>query len=139
MQQQRAETAATEELMADVAGFDVLSPTPATRWRVHGPRVERTIDDGTTWIGAQPEFEVAPVAGSAPSAATCWLVGPAGVVFLTTDGLTWRRVAFPEAVDLATVTATDARTATVTAADGRVFGTTDGGATWVLRPPVQET
>jgi photosystem II stability/assembly factor-like uncharacterized protein len=61
-------------------------------------------------------------------------VGSAGTVLLSTDGRSWRRVAFPEAVDLRSVTATDQETATVTTADGRVFVTTDGGRTWSRTP-----
>jgi photosystem II stability/assembly factor-like uncharacterized protein len=60
----------------------------------------------------------------------CWLVGRAGTVLLSTDGRSWQRLAFPEAVNLVSVTATDTKTATVTASDGRRFSTTDGGVTW---------
>jgi len=55
-------------------------------------------------------------------------------VLLSTDGRSWRRLAFPEALDLRSVSATDDQTATVTAADGRSFVTTDGGETWSPAP-----
>jgi photosystem II stability/assembly factor-like uncharacterized protein len=61
------------------------------------------------------------------------VVGRNGVVLLSADGRSWRRVAFPEAVDLSTVTAIDVRTASVTTTDGRTFNTADTGLTWVQR------
>jgi photosystem II stability/assembly factor-like uncharacterized protein len=72
-------------------------------------------------------------AAAAPSSITCWVVGRSGQIFLTVDGSTWTHVAFPEAVDLASVTATDARTATVTTVDRRQFDTRDGGGVWTAR------
>ncbi len=124
-----------EAALAAMPGFEVTSPQPGVRWRVRGSQVERTGDDGATWLAATGvPAGLSIVAGSAPSATVCWLVGRSGLVLVTTDGTTWRRLPFTEpTVDLSAVEAVDARTATVSAADGRRFLTIDGGATWTVR------
>jgi hypothetical protein len=95
-----------------------------------GNVVQRSIDGGTTWQTQEIGASLPLTAGASPSPSVCWLVGPAGTVLLSTDGRSWQRLAFPETVNLVSVTATDARIATVTANDGRRFTTTDGGLTW---------
>jgi hypothetical protein len=111
---------------------EFASPDLAARWRLGANgTIHRSIDAGKTWVAQTSGVTTELLSASAPAANICWIVGRSGVVLLTTDGATWRRVAFPELVDLRSVTATDARTASVTTADGRVFRTTDGGITWV--------
>jgi hypothetical protein len=113
----------------------VVSPDPATRWRLM-PRgaVQRSTDGGATWQAQNTGVSETLAAGTSPSPLVCWVVGPRGIVLLSTDGRTWTRTAFPEAVQLVAVRATDAQTATVTTADGRAFATDDGGATWTRTP-----
>ena len=112
------------------SAIEIPTPVASTRWRLAVSGVERTTNNGTTWV-AVPGVDFMPVrAGSAPAVNVCWIVGSNGRVYLTTDGLRFTRLGFPEAVDLVAVRATDARTATVTTADGRTFRTTDGGANW---------
>jgi hypothetical protein len=133
---------------ADVAGFGparapalamkmaatpspIVSPDVNTQWRiVPNGGVERSTDRGATWQQQSTGVTVTLSAGVAPSSKVCWLVGPAGIVVRSTDGGTWQRVAFPEAIDLASIRATDDMHAVVTAADGRTFTTADGGRTW---------
>lgn len=109
---------------------EVVSSDPLFRWRATGGVIARSTDGGKTWTSSTTIPNVQLSAGAAPAPATAWLVGAAGVVLLTVDGTEWRRVAFPEAVDLISVSATSARDAAVTAADGRVFRTSDGGGSW---------
>jgi hypothetical protein len=116
------------------AGTVIVSPDPASRWRVvpgrPGSAVQRSTDGGSTWQTQETGALLTLTAGASPSPSVCWLVGPAGTVLLSTDGRSWQRLAFPEAVNLVSVTATDGKTATITASDGRRFSTTDGGLTW---------
>lgn len=113
----------------------VVSSDPATRFRLlRGGGVERSADAGVTWRTEVTGATTTLTAGSSPSPSVCWLIGPAGVVLLSTDGSSWRRLAFPETVDLRSVTATDSQTATVTTTDGRAFITTDGGQMWSRAP-----
>jgi hypothetical protein len=130
--------AARSEQRQERAGIIALSvrefasPDLAARWRLGGDgTIQRSTDAGKTWVPQTSGVTTELLSASAPAANICWIVGRFGVVLLSTDGATWRRVAFPELVDLRSVTATDARTASVTTADGRIFRTTDGGITWV--------
>ena len=113
--------------------LEIRSPDPASRWRVAGPLVERSVDAGATWTAVPTGLSTEILAGAAPSASTCWLAGRGGIVLLSTDGLTWQRVTSPDTTDLSAVRATDGRSATVTTVDGREFATTDAGRTWIRR------
>jgi photosystem II stability/assembly factor-like uncharacterized protein len=126
----RAPAAAFADATMQQQGVEILSPDPASRWRVSGSTIERSTDAGATWQPQSLPIAAAFTAGASPQPSVCWLVGRRGVVLLSTDGNTWRRVAFPEAVDLAGITASSASTASVRTADGRVVTTTDGGASW---------
>ena len=135
-QEQMAKPAAPtlDRLAAFAAPVDVRSPDPAVRWRLTAGRVEKTIDNGTTWVAQQLPTTAPVVHGVSPARSVCWLVGGNGLVLLTTDGgQIWRRIAFPELSTLASVTATDAVSAVVRTADGRDFVTKDGGITWIQR------
>jgi photosystem II stability/assembly factor-like uncharacterized protein len=74
-------------------------------------------------------------AGTAPAPSICWIVGRGGAVYLTTDGSRFTRIAFPEPLDLISITATDDQRATVTSSDGRTFTTADRGMTWTAGRP----
>ena len=118
--------------------LSITSEEPASRWRVWpGGIVERSIDEGVTWVQQQTGTPVNITAGASPSRDIVWLVGRSGVVLLSTDG-TWQRRTVGEPVDLVAVRPTDAKTATVTTADGRQLTTHDAGLTW-SRTPLQET
>jgi len=123
-----------------VVAIDIVSPDPASRWRVSGAGgvVQHSTDGGSTWIDRSTGVAAQLTAGASPSASVCWLVGRGGVVLLSVDGRTWQRRPFPEPTDLMAVRAVDAKTATVTTADGRTFSTKDGGLTWNA-PPLQES
>jgi photosystem II stability/assembly factor-like uncharacterized protein len=97
--------------------------------------VQRSADGGATWRTENAGAADTLTAGASPSPSVCWLIGRSGTVLLSTDGRSWRRLAFPEEVDLRSITATDSENATVTTADGRVFATTDGGQTWRVQAP----
>ena len=115
----------------------IVSSNPATRLRLlPGGGVQRSADGGATWRTEVTGATETLTAGASPSPSVCWLIGPSGTVLLSTDGRSWRRLAFPEAVDLRSVTATDNETATVTTVDGRAFVTTDSGRTWSRAPGV---
>jgi hypothetical protein len=132
------ETVALQERVAGLqarASFapDVVSSSdPRVRWRVGpGSVVQRSADNGATWVTQQTGASAALTAGSAPAADVLWIVGRQGLVMRTTDGgRQWQGVPFPERADLAAVTATSTRNATVVATDGRRFATDDGGVTW---------
>ena len=114
--------AARSRALAAIPEVIVVSSNPSTRFRLlPGGAVQRSADAGSTWRTEPTGATERLTAGASPSPSVCWLVGGAGTVLLSTDGRSWRRVAFPEAVDLRSVTATDQETATVTTADGRVF------------------
>ncbi len=103
----------------------------SVRWQIAPTgALTKTTDAGATWTPVAIEPPAPITSGAAPSASVCWLVGRNGLVLLSTDGSLFVRVAFPEAVDLQSVTAIDARQAAVTTSAGRVFTTTDGGTTW---------
>lgn len=123
-----------------IAPIDIVSPDPASRWRVSGAGgvVQHSTDGGSTWIDQSTGVAAQLTAGASPSASVCWLVGRGGVVLLSVDGRTWQRRPFPEPTDLMAVRAVDAKTATVTTADGRTVSTKDGGVTWNA-PPLQES
>jgi Putative zinc-finger len=113
-------------------GGGSIAPASPMRWRILSPGVvERSEDEGASWIPVPIEPAGPPVTGGvAPSRLVCWLVGREGLVLLTTDAEHFTRVAFPQAVDLASIRATNAREAAVTTTDGRTFTTSDGGQTW---------
>ena len=112
----------------------IVSPDPATRWRVApGGAVERSDDSGATWLVQVSPGERA-IAGSAPSARVAWLVGENGLVLRTTDGDRWERTTAPVAAHLTDIDAIDGIDATVATADGRRFRTVDGGARWTPVP-----
>jgi Putative zinc-finger len=131
---QAQSAAAAKAFAVTVAGATpakvIVSPNPASRWRIVSGGVEHSADGGSTWEPQQTGSTVTLTAGSAPSSSVCWLVGPGGAVLLSTDGGTWRRVTFPESADLIAVSATDDKTATVTLAGGQTRRTTDAGLTW---------
>jgi photosystem II stability/assembly factor-like uncharacterized protein len=109
----------------------VVSSNPSTRFRLlRGGAVQRSADAGATWRTEVTGATETLTAGSSPSPSVCWLIGPGGSVFLTTGGGLWRRLAFPEPVDLHSISATDAENATVTTVDGHEYVTSDGGGTW---------
>jgi hypothetical protein len=133
--------------IASVAGFragrgavtEIVSPDPASRWRIGAAGVvHRSTDAGVTFATQQTGIKTELLAGSSPARDVCWIVGRGGVVLLSTDGRTWQRRPFAEAIDLVAVSAADAKTATITTSDGRRFSTTDGGATW-SGPLLQES
>jgi hypothetical protein len=127
--------AAQSRVLTAIPEVIVVSSNPSTRFRLlPDGAVQRSADAGSTWRTEATGATERLTAGSSPSPSICWLVGSAGTVLLSTDGRSWRRVAFPEVVDLRSVTATDRETATVTTADGRAFVTTDGGQTWSRTP-----
>jgi hypothetical protein len=119
-----------------VAGltFDVTVNDQKARWRVvEGRLVQRSLDQGRSW-STQYAIDAGSGrinAGVCPTAAVCWLAGRSGLVLRTIDGQSWQRLAFPQDIELTSVSSTDERTATVIAADGRRFVTSDSGRTWV--------
>ena len=112
----------------------IVSPDPATRWRVvPSGAVERSDDRGATWrVQVSPGERI--IAGSAPSQRVAWLVGENGLVLRTTDGERWERTTAPAATHLRDIDALDRLDATVSTADGRRFRTVDGGARWAPLP-----
>ncbi len=106
----------------------------ASRWRLAGGAVERTIDGGVSWTGRFQPVDTTLRAISCPSPTVCWAVGDEGAVYRTRDGEAWIRVAFHERVPLVVVDAGDPDRAQVSTADGRRFETTDGGVQWRAVP-----
>jgi len=119
-----------------VAQFEVISPDPATRWRVvAGGQVERSTTGGGQWEPTSLPEATTLTAGASPAPSVCWLVGRAGAVYVTTDGLRFTRVPFPERTDFVSIQASDDSRATVITIDGRTFRTEDRGATWIRVKP----
>jgi hypothetical protein len=113
----------------------VVSPAPASRWRIMDQgAVQRSTDGGSTWETQQTGANVLFAAGTSPAPSVCWLVGPGGTIRISTDGRSWQPVPFPEPARLTAVAATDDKTVTVTTDDGRRFTTTDRGAIWQRVP-----
>jgi hypothetical protein len=112
------------------ATIEVISPNPASRWRVAQGFLERSEDGGASWLPMRPVGPDQIRAGSSPSRLVCWLVGTRGLVMLATDGTNFTRLPFPEQTDLVTVSATSAASAAITTSDGRTFVTADAGRTW---------
>ena len=112
----------------------VVSPDPATRWRVvPGGAVERSDDRGATWrVQITPGERI--IAGSAPSERVAWLAGENGLVLRTIDGERWQPTTAPAATHLRDIDALDQLEATVSTAEGRRFRTVDGGARWAPLP-----
>jgi hypothetical protein len=110
----------------------VASPNRTVLWRVGlGGRIERSLDEGRTWLEQSSGVTSDLLAGAAPSDRVAWIAGRAGVILRTTDGERWRRVASPDAsADWTSIEASDALHATVTSSDRRRFATEDGGQTW---------
>lgn len=136
LRRESAQVAGRLSAFANPLDSVVVSSNPATRFRLlTGGGVQRSADGGATWRIETTGATDTLTAGASPSPSVCWLIGRAGAVLLSTDGRSWRRVAFPEAVDLRSISATDSENATVTAVDGRVFATTDGGQTWRAPAP----
>ena len=126
-----AGAAAQAQLRKQTApAIEIVSPFPASRWRVAKDFLERSEDGGASWMPMRPVEPNQIRAGSSPSRFVCWLVGARGLVLLATDGTNFTRVRFPEQIDLATVIATSAAAAEITTADGRTFVTADAGRTW---------
>ena len=114
-----------------VGPFEIVSPSPAFRWRIDTRgSIERSEDGGRAWFPIRLGTGESLTAGFSPSQNVCWLVGGRGVVLIAVDGVSFVRLPFPHQVDLVAVAATDGRTATVTASDGRTFTTTDSGRIW---------
>jgi hypothetical protein len=118
-----------------VAQFQVISPDPATRWRVIGGQVERSTTGGTRWEPTIFPEATTLTAGASPAPSICWFVGRTGAVYVTTDGLRFTRVPFPERTDFVSIRPTDGRRATVITIDGRTFSTEDQGTTWTRVTP----
>ena len=115
---------------------EIVSPNPANRWRITGGRqVERTTNSGTRWEAVTLPSTGVLTAGTSPASTVCWIVGSGGAVYLTTDGSRFIRIAFPEPLDLISITATDDRHATVISVVGRTFTTADRGMTWAVARP----
>jgi hypothetical protein len=111
--------------------FEILSPDPATRWRVVGTgQVERSTTRGAQWERATLPESVTLTGGASPSPSICWLVGRSGAIYVTTDGLRFMKVPFIDRSDFVSIQATDARRATVVTIDGRTMRTDDQGAIW---------
>ena len=119
------------ERFEDTVETVVISPDPATRWRLAANAVEHSGDGGVTWTLQLAGTGRMLTAGSAPSAAVCWIVGRAGTVFRTVDGGdTWEQVGAPTETDLVAVEALDGQSATVEGIDATSFRTQDGGQSW---------
>jgi hypothetical protein len=118
-----------------VASNEIVSPNPSNRWLIVGDRqVQRTTNGGAQWTAVTLPSPGPLTAGSSPAPTVCWIIGRGGAIYLTTDGSRFIRIAFPEPLDLISITATDDRHATVTSADGRTFTTADQGTTWSAKP-----
>jgi len=118
-----------EERRATEAAVVVSSASGNVRWRLQGPRVERSTDAGTTWredyVAAGPL-----VGGSAPSAEVVWLYGPGSLIVRRTSS-GWTVVQRPARdVETVSIRAASADIATVTLGDGTRFSTADGGKSW---------
>jgi hypothetical protein len=118
--------------LAATAPIEASAPDRRYRWRVNGVVVERSTDDGATWVRLPAEPGAQVLAIASPSANVAWFVGRAGTVLVFSDGA-WTRATFPESVDLTAVRAVSSREAQITTLDGRVFRTVDGGQTWSLQ------
>lgn len=108
----------------------IVSPDPASRWRIVNGAIERSEDSGASWVPIRAPGGEVVTAGASPARSVCWLIGPNGLVMVTADGMAFARVPLPERIDLTGVSATDARNATVTTSDGRRFSTNDSGRSW---------
>ena len=115
-----------------IAAPEIRSPNASMRWRIldSGRQIKRTTNGGLRWDAAMLSSPAVITNGMSPAPSICWIVGRGGAVYVTSDGLRFVRVAFPESIDLLSVTATDDRHATVMSADGRSFRTDDGGMSW---------
>jgi photosystem II stability/assembly factor-like uncharacterized protein len=119
----------SEEIPAEFAV--VATGEPATRWRVIGGLlVERTTDDGRTWVRVESRLPRAVLTGSAPAQNVCWLAGRRGLVLRSEDGASFEVVTAPADADITVVRATDALTASVRTVTGAVYRTSNGGSSW---------
>lgn len=113
----------------------IPSPASSAQWRILAAGgVERSLNNGQSWIGIpiDPSLEI--IAGSAPAARVCWLVSRSGVVLRTTNADVFERTSAIPTTNPVSVIGVDADQATVVAEDGRVFTTSDAGATWRQAP-----
>ena len=110
----------------------LASPNRRALWRLSpGGRIERSADQGRSWLEQASGVTSDLLAGAAPSDTVAWIAGRAGVILRSTDGEHWQRVISPDAAtDWTAISATDGLDATVTSADRRRFATEDGGETW---------
>ena len=110
----------------------VASPSRSVLWRLGpGGRIERSSDQGRTWLEQSSGVTSDLLGGAAPSDKAVWIAGRAGVILRTTDGERWQRAVSPDATaDWTAIEAGDALHATVTSSDRRRFATEDGGQTW---------
>ncbi|HXC31249.1 MAG TPA: hypothetical protein VNZ56_02165 [Verrucomicrobiae bacterium] len=117
----------------------VKAPGSSVQWRVgKGGSVERSSDNGMTWVSQMSPSQQDWLAGAALSEKVCWLAGNKGAIARTVDGERWDLIPPPAQAaatgggmpDWTGITARDALNATVTAADGRKFNTPDRGLTW---------
>ncbi len=117
----------------------VKAPGSSVQWRVgKGGSIERSSDNGTTWVSQMSPSQQDWLAGAAFSEKVCWLAGAKGAIARTVDGERWDLIPPPAQAaapgggqpDWTAITALDALNATVTAANGRKFNTPDGGLTW---------
>jgi hypothetical protein len=118
------------------------APSGSTLWRAgKGGIIERSTDNGKTWVSQMSPSQEDWLAGAAVSDTVCWLVGRNGAIARSMDGEHWDRVAPPmqaagtagKLPEWAGITARDAQSATITASDGRHFATQDGGKTWLAQ------
>ena len=110
------------------------APAVAPRWRIlEGTRVERSTDNGATWLPLGIDLPARLTGGASPAPSVCWLIGERGLVLLSTNGLNFERITFPAAVNLTGIRATSAESAAIATTDGRTFITSDGGRSWRLQ------
>jgi len=110
------------------------APAAAPRWRIlDGTRVERSTDNGATWLPLGIDLPARLTGGASPAPSVCWLIGERGLVLLSTNGLNFERITFPAAVNLTGIRATSAEAAAIATTDGRTFITSDGGRSWRLQ------
>ncbi len=131
---QRLETAA--ETLAQLSVYTFAPPGGGAIWRLGlGGGIQRSTDQGKTWVTQSSGVTADLIAGSAASKDVAWVVGRNGVILRTTDGERWERIMGPAGVtsEWAAVAAHDDMTATVVADDLRRYSTQDGGRTWTLQ------
>lgn len=111
---------------ARTATFSALVASP---WRAVDGRVERSRDNGATWIPVATPAGVRVIAAGSPGGDVCWVVVEDGVL-RTTDGRTWARTTRPTSEPLAGIVPASAERASVFTASGARWETSNGGRTW---------